>query len=129
MTLQEQNTIELLIKEIGNLKKEVKSLRDEIKALKPIEPYTLFDDLVFKEHRNKAEGCVQAILDLPNGFTLSVVGGPGLYGDGINDFEVACWTTEGQDWIKIGEQDEVLGWQSKQEVNEIIQKVLQMNLL
>lgn len=128
MTLQEQNTIELLIKEIGNLKKEVKSLRDEIKALKPIEPYTFFDDLVFKEHLNKREGCVQAMLDLPNGYTLSVVGGPGLYGDGINDFEVACWTTKGQDWIKLNEHDNVVGWCSKQEVNEIIQKVLQMNL-
>ena len=83
-----------------------------------------FDDLVFKPHANRTEGAVQAQHDLPNGITISVVGGRGLYGDGINSFEVAAWPKEGQEWIKLSEHDDVIGWQSKEEVTEIIQKLL-----
>ena len=128
MTLQEQtkNTIELLIDEVRRLKAEVLILKDELKSLKEPKTYT-FNDLRFGVHRVKKD-CIQALMDLPNGLTISVVGGDGLYGNGIDEFEVACWTTEGQDWIKIGEHDDVVGWCSKQQVNEIIQKALQMNL-
>lgn len=82
-----------------------------------------FEDLVFAPHRNKMEGAVQAQHDLPNGITISVVGGQGLYGDGIVSFEVAAWH-EGFELIKLSEHDDVLGWRSKEDVTEIIQKLL-----
>ena len=88
-----------------------------------------FDDLVFKAHANKMEGSVQAMHNLPNGITISVVGGQSLYGDGVNTFEIAAWTTEGHDWFKLSEYDEVLGWQSKEEVTEAIKRILDMVVL
>jgi hypothetical protein len=89
-----------------------------------------FEDLVFAPHRNKMEGAVQAQHELPNGITISVVGGQGLYGDGINSFEVGAWRTDssqwGDYWIKLSEHDDVVGWLDKDGVTEIIQKVLAM---
>jgi len=85
-----------------------------------------FEDLVFKPHRNGMEGAVQSQHDLPNGITISVVGGQGLYGDGIESFEIAAWRKEDIDWLRLSEYDEVLGWQSKEEVTEAIQKILKM---
>jgi len=50
-----------------------------------------FEDLVFTQHRNRMIGAVQAQHELPNRIIVSVVGGgQGLYGDGINDFEVGA---------------------------------------
>ena len=87
-----------------------------------------FEDLVFAPHRNKMEGSVQALHELPNGITISVVGGQHLYGDGINSFEVGAWRTHSSQWedywIRLSEHDDVLGWQSKENVTEIIQKLL-----
>jgi len=85
-----------------------------------------FQDLVFNQHPNKMEGAVQALHELPNGITISVVGGQGLYGNGQSTFEVAAWRKEEIDWLRLSEYDEVLGWQSKEEVTEIIQKLLGM---
>ena len=57
-----------------------------------------------------------------NGYKISVVGGgKGLYGDGETTFEVAIFDRVG-DMIKLGENDQVLGWQTIDEVNEIIEK-------
>jgi hypothetical protein len=83
-----------------------------------------FDDLVFKPHPNKMEGAVVAQHTFPNDITISVVGGMGLYGDGINSFEVAAWHKEGHDWIELSDNQVVVGWQSKEDVTEIIQKLL-----
>jgi predicted flap endonuclease-1-like 5' DNA nuclease len=85
-----------------------------------------FEDLVFKPHRNRREGAVQSQHDLPNGITISVVGGESLYGDGVTTFEVAAWRKEEIDWLRLSEYDEVLGWQSKEQVTEAIQKILKM---
>jgi hypothetical protein len=88
---------------------------------------TCFEDLVFAPHRNRMVGAVQSQHELPNGITISVVGGgQGLYGDGIEDFEVGAWQTQGGDWIRLSEHDDVLGWRSKEQVTEIIQKLLAM---
>lgn len=66
-----------------------------------------FDDLEFKPH-GVVPGAVHAILELPNGTNVSVVGGgSGLYGDGVNTFE--CWYSE---------DDEPRGWQSVFQINE-----------
>jgi hypothetical protein len=85
-----------------------------------------FQDLVFNQHPNKVEGAVQALHELPNGIMISVVGGQSLYGDGIESFEVAAWHKEGHEWIKLSEHDEVLAWQSKEEITEAIQKLLKI---
>jgi len=90
-----------------------------------------FKDLIFKPHKNGIEGAVQAMHELPNGITISVVGGDGLYGDGINSFEVGAWRTIdnflfSHQWIPLSENDDVVGWQSKEEITEIIQKLLVM---
>jgi len=49
-----------------------------------------FDDLVFKPHEIGGDR-VQATLDLGNDIEVSVVGGPGMYGDGKTTFEVAAF--------------------------------------
>ena len=85
-----------------------------------------FDDLVFKAHANKMEGAVQALHELPNGIMVSVVGGQGLYGNGQSTFEIAAWPKGNPDFIMLSEYDEVLGWQSKEQVTEVIQKILDM---
>jgi len=92
---------------------------------------TCFEDLVFRPHPN-GYGGVSARHELPNGVTISVVGGDGLYGDGINSFEVGAWETNNpiRKWICLTDithhsgGDNVLGWLDKEEVTEVIQILL-----
>jgi len=80
-----------------------------------------FDDLKFKLHPNGMGG-ILGQMELANGYKISVVGGgKGLYGDGKTTFEVAMFDRIGE-MIKLGENDQVLGWQTKEQVNEIIKK-------
>jgi hypothetical protein len=80
-----------------------------------------FDDLEFGPHPTGLGGKI-AQMDLGNGYKISVVGGGrGLYGDGETTFEVAMFDRVG-DMIKLGENDQVLGWQTIDEINEIIKK-------
>jgi hypothetical protein len=84
-----------------------------------------FNDLIFTKHSNGMDGCVQAKLILDNNITLSVVGGAyGLYGDGKETFEVGAWHNDSKDWIKLSEHDDVVGWQSKDDIDQIIQKLM-----
>ena len=88
-----------------------------------------FDDLVFGQHPNKREGCVSAVHELPNGLTISIIGGDMFYGNGESTFEFACWTTEGHNWLNLSDitsfgGDEVLGWLGKDEVTEVIKFLL-----
>ena len=94
---------------------------------------TCFDDLEFRQHPNRREGNVQAYHELPNGLTISIIGGDMFYGNGESTFEFACWTTEskGHDWINLSDLtsfgsggDNVLGWLGKEEVTEVIQILL-----
>jgi len=78
-----------------------------------------FDDLEFEPHPNGMGGKL-AQMELGNGYKISVVGGgKGLYGDGETTFEVAMFDRTGE-MITLGENDQVLGWQTKDQVNEII---------
>lgn len=80
-----------------------------------------FEDLEFKPHPNGMGGKL-AQMELGNGYKISVVGGgKGLYGNGKTTFEVAIFDRMGE-MIKLGEDDQVLGWQTIDEINEIIQK-------
>jgi hypothetical protein len=85
-----------------------------------------FNDLTFTKHPNGIDGAVQAKLVLDNNITLSVVGGSGLYGDGTESFEVGAWYNDTNDWIRLSEHDDVIGWQSKEDINQIIQKLMLM---
>ena len=76
--------------------------------------YTL-KDIDFKPHP-LVKGAVQGILNLPNGITVSIVGGPNLYGDGVDTFEVAAWNTDTNDWIKLSDHDDVKGYVGKDEL-------------
>lgn len=80
-----------------------------------------FEDLEFNPHPNGMGGKL-AQMELGNGYKISVVGGgKGLYGNGKTTFEVAIFDRMGE-MIKLGEDDQVLGWQTIDEINEIIQK-------
>ena len=80
--------------------------------------YTI-KDFDFKPHA-VIEGAVQGLLKLPNGITVSIVGGGNhagrLYGDGVDTFEVAAWYTNPIDsdgWIKLSDYDDVLSYVDK----------------
>jgi hypothetical protein len=80
-----------------------------------------FNDLKFKPHPVGMGGKL-AQMELSNGYKISVVGGrQGLYGDGETTFEVAIFDRTGE-MIMLSEDDQVLGWMTIDEVNEIIQK-------
>ena len=80
-----------------------------------------FDDLEFSPHPTGLGGKI-AQMDLGNGYKISVVGGGrGLYGDGETTFEVAMFDRMNE-MITLGENDQDLGWQTIEEINEIIQK-------
>jgi hypothetical protein len=94
---------------------------------------TCFDDLVFEIHPMAGRGSVQAMHELPNGITISIVGGfPSedqmrLGGDGVHHFEMAAWHKEKYEWLTLAENgDSVLYWQNRNQITEAIQKVLKM---
>ncbi len=67
----------------------------------------IFKDLKFKPHKN-GYGGVQAVMEFENGHRISVVGGrEGLYGDGVNTFEI---------WRSC--DDDVKGWLTPDEVSD-----------
>ena len=68
-----------------------------------------FDDIKFVPHAT-VPGAVMGRLDLQNGIRLSVVGGGfGLYGDGVDTFEVLVST-----------HDDVIGHQTREDIDELI---------
>lgn len=78
-----------------------------------------FNDIVFKPH-NVVKGGVQGLLTLPNNITVSIVGGPTLYGDGVDTFEVAAWWGDHGDWISLTDYDDVKKYQDKDEITHIL---------
>jgi hypothetical protein len=80
-----------------------------------------FNDIKFKLHPNGMGG-ILGQMELGNGYKISVVGGGrGLYGDGKKTFEVAIFDRL-DEMIMLSETDQVLGWQTIDQVNEIIKK-------
>jgi hypothetical protein len=85
--------------------------------------YTL-KDFEFKPH-GVIKGAVQGMLKLPNGITVSIVGGGlqsivggmnRLRGDGVDTFEVAAWYTDSGDWIKLSDYDDVKSYVDKDDL-------------
>ncbi len=76
-----------------------------------------FEDLKFKKHPNSfLEHGKQALMNFDNGHFVSVVGGSkGLYGDGVNTFEVG--------FPLPGDSIDVAGWLSPEEVSELMFKI------
>jgi len=81
-----------------------------------------FDDLVFKQHP-MGRGAVQARMDLGNDIEVSVVGGPGLYGNGTTSFEVAAFYITLGKFVPMEDGNDVSGWNSKEEVTKIINRL------
>ena len=92
-----------------------------------------FKDVIFKKHRLD-KGHIQGLLMLDNGIELSVVAGSGMYSagkDGVrgavnnvkdaSSFEVAIFDQDGE-FIQA-EHDMVLGWQSREDIDNIIKKL------
>ena len=90
-----------------------------------------FEDIKFKQHR-LGKGHIQGLLKLDNGIELSVVAGKGMYSTGkggvrevvnkvedASSFEVAIFDQAGN---FIGaDNDLVLGWQSREDIDKLIQ--------
>lgn len=81
-----------------------------------------FDDLVFEPHP-LGRGAVMTKLDLGNDIEVSVVGGPGLYGNGKTSFEVAAFYKTLGKHVPFEDGYDVSGWNSKEEVTKIINKL------
>lgn len=83
--------------------------------------YTI-NDFDFKPH-GVIGGAVQGMLKLPNNITVSIVGGGEmgrLYGDGKDTFEIAAWSTDTKEWIKLGEDNEILEYVDKDKLQIIL---------
>lgn len=89
-----------------------------------------FDDLNFVQtYRKKRHGVEQwnAHLDLERGLTLSVAYGTGVYSNMNTDnqpetYEVALFF--GNDIVPLTKFDEVLGWQTKDHINNLIEQII-----
>ena len=81
-----------------------------------------FDDLEFKPTFFIRNG-IQAKLDLGNDIEVSVVGGDGVYGDGKTTFEVAAFYKTLGKMVPFENGDNVSGWNTKEEVTKIINKL------
>ena len=82
-----------------------------------------FKDIKWKQHR-VGKGSIQGLLMLDNGIELSVVAGPTMYSlpkdagnspDDFDKFEVAVFDQDGK-FV-----DDVIGWQSRSDINKLIQ--------
>jgi hypothetical protein len=65
-----------------------------------------------------------------NSYTVSVAMGDGIYSngnpdDGYSSVEVAAWDAEGN-WVQLGDNNDVIGWQSPEEVLAIMNKIAAM---
>jgi hypothetical protein len=77
-----------------------------------------FDDLTFT-----GVGKVTAKMKLDNGINISVIGGYGCYGNGIDSFEIAAWRDNDPNFIRLGEYDDVLGYLTKDKVTAKINEL------
>lgn len=68
----------------------------------------MFEDLNFKSHR-VIPGGTQAYLEFDNGHFASVVGGPGLYGNGETSFELG---------FPLDGSIDVMGWLTPEQVTD-----------
>ena len=90
-----------------------------------------FKDVSWKQHL-LGKGSIQGLLKLDNGIELSIVAGEGMYSAGktgvrgavdnvedVSSFEVGVFDQDGG-WVPA-ENDMVLGWQSREDIDKLIQ--------
>ena len=86
-----------------------------------------FKNIKWKQHKI-GKGSIQGLLMLNNGIELSVVAGPTMYSlpknagnspDDFDKFEVAVFDQDGN--FILSEEGDVLGWQSREDINKLIQ--------
>ena len=90
-----------------------------------------FKDVSWKQHL-LGKGNIQGLLKLDNGIELSIVAGTGMYSAGktgvrgavdnvedVSSFEVGVFDQDGK-WVPA-ENDMVLGWQSREDIDKLIQ--------
>ena len=91
-----------------------------------------FKDITFKQHK-LGKGNIRGLLTLDNGVELSIVAGTGMYSAGktgvrgpvdnvkdVSSFEVAIFDQAGT--FISADDDMVLGWQSREDINKLIKK-------
>ena len=83
-----------------------------------------FEDLKFKPDTQRDE-CFRASMTLED-YTLSVVYGSGLYGDGPthDTYEMAVYQSGHEDLLPLSDDDDVLGWQNSEEITRLM-RILQ----
>ena len=86
-----------------------------------------FKDISWKAHSIK--GAIQGLLMLDSGMEMSIVAGKGLYSlprdagdspDNFLKFEVAIFDEDGN--FVMDDGNDVLGWQSRSDIDELIEK-------
>ena len=83
-----------------------------------------FDDLIFEKRNLFGNIKVQAKLKLDNNVIVSVIGGAGCYGNGIDSFEMAAWhDSDNNNFIRLSEYDDVLGWLTKDDITAKINEL------
>lgn len=64
-----------------------------------------------------------------NGYTVSLAMGEGMYStaadEGFTAVEVAAWNKDGE-WVKLDDNNDVIGWQSPEQVLAIMNKIAAM---
>ena len=91
-----------------------------------------FKDIKFKQHSVVGKEAIQGLLTLDNGIVFSVVAGKSMYSTGkggvreavskvedASSFEVAIFDQAGN--FISADDDLVLGWQSREDIDKLIQ--------
>lgn len=85
-----------------------------------------FDDLIFEPHKAAPKTGIQASLELGNGKILSVIAGKGFYSSGKEGVRETVTKVEDASTFEVAILDpihpdiDVVGWQSREDINEII---------
>lgn len=133
---KELNKINEILKEVSDFKAEallnIKVLENKERELNQVKEkitktYFLTSlSLEIVTDQNTKSRRAKHIFD--NGYILSIVGGPGFYGDGLKDWELAILDKENnfvtKDLVNRISVNDVLGYQTEQEIEDVIIEVL-----
>ena len=90
----------------------------------------MFNELTFEQHSAHNPTAVKAKMFFPNGYGVSVVGGGiGLYGNGVDTFELAVLKGTKDQWKLTYETpitDDVIGYNSKDEISDLMKQVSEL---
>lgn len=133
---KELNKINEILKEVSDFKAEallnIKVLENKERELNQVKEkitktYFLTSlSLEIVTDQNTKSRRAKHIFD--NGYILSIVGGTGFYGDGLKDWELAILDKENnfvtKDLLNRISVNDVLGYQTEQEIEDVIIEVL-----